>query len=261
MKLKIFLFICLLLNFAFLFGQTSSPGDTAFALLRKKEYSKALDVYRKILKEQPGNADAISKAVYLLAETADLQSDKQIKTVFLTEAKPLATQCASMPETGAWGKLALATYKMQESQVKLSREKAELLKAAWPLLLEAINLDSDMPEAWYQLGKWQLTVMGLPAMDQGVMRSVNGGIFPPEAGYDKGIMAFKNARARDSIKNEAIFYEGVSYHQLGNDSLALVYWQALSKMPADTEGPAYIYHKCMKEIESAIVLPERKKTK
>lgn len=174
-------------------AQDVAPLLTEAAKLEKDlKENEALDLYKTILKIQPGNSVALFRASELTGRIGSRVKDDKQKIVYYTTARYYAEEALKQKENFADAFYVLAYTSLRLSSVNKGKEKAMNLRDMKYYTDSALLFTPNHPGALYLLGKWNFEIYGLNTAEKAAVKVLFGGM--PKASLGDAISNFEKAR-------------------------------------------------------------------
>lgn len=171
---------------------------------------QALDLYQRILQENPESYEALWKASFLHARIGNRKEEKSEKENYFREAQSLAGRSLQVDSTEAESHFVMAVAMGRMALISGARDRVAASRSIKKYVDRALAIDSTHAGAWHVLGLWHYNVANLSFIERVAANTLFGGV-PGDASNEKAAEAIKKAI---SYNDQYVLY----YHDL-----ALIY--------------------------------------
>jgi tetratricopeptide (TPR) repeat protein len=191
MKTKGFIILCLV------YLNTSAQSEQqllTFAEKQEKNLNEtgAFEAYRKVLKINPDNYQALWKLSELCSRIGNRQSSRQQKQLYFISGRSYGEAAVQLNPRGADGYYALSVAMGRMALSGSGKEKINAVKAIRSNAETALKLNPRHGRAWHVMGKWHYEVNNLNFFEKAGLKIIYGGL--PSASLNESIYAYEKAK-------------------------------------------------------------------
>lgn len=239
--------VLLLLVFTLFIPPTlAATGEGVSALLERahsrvedSQYKEALGLYENILKQDPGNFQALCGAAYTGGWVGKFSSDEE-RAEYYNKALEMAQQAYQLrpddPEANfamAWGLGGKALLSGPRERVKVAEEMRAYLK-------KALDKNPDDHRAWYVLGRLRYRIATAGFLERAAAKLFFGGL-PEDGDMEGAIKAYQKAV---DLRSGSILYRyelARALQEAGQPQEALKHYQQAARLePRTPEDPTLL---------------------
>lgn len=207
---------------------------TANSHFSKNEDTKALDQYRKALKSDSKNFEALWKTSRSCSNIGDLEKDNNKKIALFKEAESLSKIAVELYPDSAMAHFYLGVALGRIALNVGNKEKLKLALIIKQEFIKTTELDPEFSYAWHALGRWYREIATLSWIERKFANMLFGKV--PEASLEEAEMAFNKAIKLDPNGLANYTHLGITYEKKGNHKLAIKnYKKAISIIPIKLE--------------------------
>ena len=226
---------------AFLFSSTTFTfSQDSNALLREAEKLESLpdekaafNKFKLLLKSDPNNLHALSKASELCSRIGNRETDFKARDNYYAAAVLYARQALKVNPLSDEANVAMGIAIGRTSLIKSGKEKIAAAKDIRHYAETALKYNPRNFKAWHIIGKWNYEVSNLNFMERTATKVFYGGL--PNASLKNSIIAYEKARSLNSTF--LLNYLELAKAYKRNDELqkGIALLKAIAPLPIQTE--------------------------
>jgi tetratricopeptide (TPR) repeat protein len=162
-------------------------------LEKQMKETEAYYKFKEVLKLKPGNIFALVRCSELAGRIGRLQNSKEKQLDYYKASKLYAERALRINEDDSEANLVMAIATGRLAMLKRGREKVEDVRDVKKYAERAIQLNPENFKALHILGKWNVEVSSLSALERELAKILFGGL--PKASYEVALKYFLKAEA------------------------------------------------------------------
>lgn len=191
--------------------------------------AEALQKYLSVLKVQPNNLTALTKASELHSVLGKHQPTKDKQKEYYRNARAYALKALQVNANSPEANVVMALAMGRMALIAPGEEKIRAVKDVKNYAEKAIQLDPNSYKGYHVLARWHYEVSDLTSLEKWLVKVTYEAL--PRASLDDAIRYYEKSRQLNPsfILN---YYElARSYHRKGNNKKAIELLEAMQKLP------------------------------
>lgn len=195
---------------------TEQKADSLYDQFKEKE---ALELYKKVLKNNPDDYKALWRTSFLYSRIGNRLDDKSDQKEYFNRAINLAEHALAVDSTDTQSNFVMAVAMGRKALISGASDRVAASRAIKKYADRAIKYDSTNAGAWHVLGRWHFKVDNLSWIERAAANTLFGGI--PDASTKKAAEAIEKAISLDD--DYILYYLDLAkvYEELGRDKEAI----------------------------------------
>ncbi|UOQ51578.1 tetratricopeptide repeat protein [Hymenobacter cellulosivorans] len=169
------------------------------ALQKQYKESEALAKYEQVLKQAPGNYEALWQAAVLSVHIGNRYTDETRKAAYFAAARLYSTRSLVVQPEGAESNYAEALALVNQATLLSARGRLVAYKEMKPYTFKAVEKAPNWADAWQLLGRWHYRVDHYNPLEKFYSQFFLGGM-PGSASTPKAIEALVKAHELEPKK-------------------------------------------------------------
>lgn len=169
------------------------------ALQQQYKESEALAKYEQVLKQAPGNYEALWQASVLSVHIGTRYTDETRKSAYFAAARLYSTRALVVKPEGAESNYAEALALVNQATLLSARGRLVAYKEMKPYVFKAVEKAPQWADAWQLLGRWHYRVDHYNLLERAYSQFLLGGM-PGSASTGKAIEALVKAHELEPRK-------------------------------------------------------------
>lgn len=170
----------------------SQKINRADSLYHAYENEKALQVYKRVLKENPQNFSALWRSSLLYARIGNRFDEEDKQKEYYTSALTLAKRALDVDSTHSQSNYVMAVAMGRKALIAGAKERVAASRQIKHFAEQAIKYDSTNAGAWHVLGRWHYKMANLSWIERAAANTLFGGI-PGDPGNAKAARYIRKA--------------------------------------------------------------------
>ncbi len=214
----------LLLFTLFTFGlcnvvNASSENVTkAKSAIKAKNEKQAFEYYKKAMKANPRDAEALAGASLMCSRIGNRTADKSLRSSYFKAANTYANAALKVAPTSAEANYVKSVALGRVALISGAKDKVAASRNIKKYAEKAIKYNSKHAGAWHVLGRWNYGVATLNFAERAAANALFGGI--PEGSIAKCISCYKKSMSYDPSYILNYLELGKAYIEDGQTSAA-----------------------------------------
>ncbi len=218
MKKLILLFLVGVLASSQALMASSTYVSKAESAIKSKNEKQAFDYYKKALKENPKDWEALAGASLMCSRIGNRSSDKKLRSSYFKAANTYADAALKVSPKSSETNYVKSVALGRVALVSGAKEKVAASRNIKKYAEKAISYNSKHAGAWHVLGRWNYGVATLNFAEKAAAEALFGGL--PDGDLDQAISCYKKSMAYDPSYVRTYLDLGKAYVEKGDKASA-----------------------------------------
>lgn len=250
MKRAFFSLLVLLLSSTVIHAQQvdSDLESRADSLFDNAEEQEALEVYQRILEQNPDHYEALWRRSLLYSRIGNRHDSEEEQREYFDEAKSLAERALQVDSTDTQSNFVMAVAMGRMALIAGARERVAASRAIKRYADKAIELDPSNPGAWHVLGRWHFKIANLSFIERAAANALFGGI-PGDASNEKAVESMQ--RAIELMPDYILYHHDLAmvYEEMGETQKAIETCRIALEIESHTPDDPMLKEECREWIQ------------
>jgi tetratricopeptide (TPR) repeat protein len=209
--------------------------------------AEALQKYLEVLKVQPNNLTALTKASELYSIVGKQQTAKDKQKEYYKNGRAYAQKALQVNPNSTDANMVMSLAMGRMAQIASGDDKIKAVKDIKRYAERAIQLDGTNFKAYHVLGRWHYEVSDLNGVEKWLVKVTYEAL--PPASLDDAIKYYEKSRSLNPSFLLNYLELARSYERKDNDKKAIELLETMLKMPNKIADDAYIKTKAKKLLD------------
>lgn len=243
-KKRLLLVLGYLLMPFLLFAQEYTKQELrADSLYKNFDEKQALDIYKRIVEEDPASYRALWRTSFLYSRVGHRLEDKDEKIKYYNNAIEFAKRALEVDSTDTQSNFVMAVAMGRKAMISGAKQRVAAAREIKKYTDRALAYDSSNAGAWHVLGRWHFKVANLSWIERTAANMLFGGL-PGDASNEEAAEYIE--KAIELNQDYILYYYDLAtvYDKLGREELAISTCQTAIDKPILTPGDDEIKQDC-----------------
>lgn len=192
-------------------------ADSLYQQFREKE---ALEIYRKIIDEQPEHFRALWRTSFLYSRVGNRQESEDRQREYFNRAIELAERALQVDSTHTQSNFVMAVAMGRKALISGARSRVAASREVKKYAERALEYDPENEGAWHVLGRWHFKIANLGWLERAAANTLFGGL-PGDASNERAAEHIE--KAIELNDRYVIYYRDLAeiYREMGRDREAV----------------------------------------
>lgn len=198
----------------------SALEQRADSLYDAFEEQEALDLYQKLLEENPNHYRALWRTSFLYSRIGNRLKREKAQKEYFNKAIDYAERTLEADSTDTQSNFVMAVAMGRKALISGARDRVAASRAIKKHVDQTLKKDSTHAGAWHVLGRWHFKVANLSWIERAAANTLFGGI-PGDATNKKAAESIEKAISLDD--DYILYYYDLAkvYKEMGKDQKAI----------------------------------------
>lgn len=220
-------------------------ADSLYQNYREEE---ALELYKKILEQEPNNFEALWRSSFLYSRVGNRLENKDQKKQYFNKAIDLAKKSLEVDSAHTQSNFVMSVAMGRKALISGAKDRVAAARDIKKYVDRALKYDSTNAGAWHVLGRWHFKVANLSWIERAAANTLFGGV-PDGASNKKAAQSIE--RAIDLRENYLLYYYDLArvYDKMGKEEMAVSRCKTALAKPVLSSDDKRIKQNCRELIE------------